>query len=114
MVKPTSEKLAELLKQEAQLKARIQLLKNRESVAERKRDTRRKILIGSAILARVKRGAWHEKQLMDMLDVELVEDRDRSLFELPLKTPGLTAAPAAPPPSGTPDPGPSAVPATRA
>ena len=97
MAKNPSDKLAELLQQEAQLKARIQLLKNRESAAERKRDTRRKILIGGAILARVKRGAWHQKQLMDLLEQELVEDRDRVLFDLPVKVPQSPPLPPATP-----------------
>ena len=41
-------KLEKLLEKEAQLKAQIQLAKATERTQERKRDTRRKILIGAA------------------------------------------------------------------
>lgn len=83
MAKIQKDKLAELLEKEAQLKARIQALKQRESADERKKDARRKILIGGAIIAKVKRGEWHQQQLVDLLDGELKADRDRELFGLP-------------------------------
>lgn len=85
MAKTAKEKLAELQKKEAQIKAQIQLLKARDSNSERKNDARRKILIGGAVLARVKRGDWTRKQLIGLLDTELKLDRDRVLFDLPLK-----------------------------
>jgi len=85
MPKTKNEKLAALLEKEAQIKAQIQSLKQRENEAERKKETRRKILIGGAILAKVKRGDWHPQQLRDLLDAELQADRDRDLFELPRK-----------------------------
>jgi hypothetical protein len=83
MSKKNSEKLAALLEKENQLKAQIQQLKQREREEERKKDTRRKILIGGAILAKVKRGEWHMNQLHDLLSGELKADRDRDLFDLP-------------------------------
>ncbi|HBH7866750.1 TPA: mobilization protein [Vibrio parahaemolyticus] len=83
MSKKNSEKLAALLEKENQLKAQIQQLKQREREEERKKDTRRKILIGGAILAKVKRGEWHMNQLHDLLNGELKADRDRDLFDLP-------------------------------
>ncbi|MGS0943774.1 hypothetical protein ACVA51_25065 (plasmid) [Pseudomonas luteola] len=86
MAKSDEEKLQKLLEQEAQLKAQIQQIKQRQSEVERKRDARRKILIGGAILSKVKKGEWHQKQLIDLLDGELTADRDRELFNLPKKT----------------------------
>lgn len=87
MSKKNSEKLATLLEKENQLKAQIQQLKQREREEERKKDTRRKILIGGAILAKVKRGEWHMNQLHDLLNGELKADRDRDLFDLPKLNP---------------------------
>jgi len=83
MSKKNSDKLEALLEKESQIKAQIQQLKQREREEERKKDTRRKILIGGAILAKIKRGEWHMNQLHDLLDSELKADRDRDLFELP-------------------------------
>lgn len=90
MAKTSQEKLEELQKREAQIKAQIQAIKQRESKAERTKDTRRKILIGGAILAKVKRGEWHQSQLNDLLNAELKSDRDRELFDLPPMTTGAT------------------------
>lgn len=84
MAKTTKDKLADLLKKEAELKAQIQAIKARESEAERKRDTRRKILIGGVVLAKVKRGEWNQEKLQALLNNELKADRDRELFGLPL------------------------------
>lgn len=84
MAKTKNEKLAELLEKEAQIKAQIQAIKQRETEADRKKDTRRKILIGGAVLAKVKRGEWKEMQLHDLLNSELKADRDRELFDLPI------------------------------
>ena len=97
MAKTTKDKLAQLLEKESQLKAQIQALKQREAEAERKKDTRRKILIGGAILAKMKRGEWHMKQLQDLLNSELKADRDRELFDLP----SLNQNQASEAPSGT-------------
>jgi len=97
MAKTTKEKLAELIKKEAELKAQIQAIKARESEDERKRDTRRKILIGGVVLSKVKRGDWTNEKLQALLNNELKADRDRELFGLPLlasneakKDPGAT------------------------
>lgn len=87
MAKMQKDKLAELLEKEAQIKAQIQALKQRESAEERKKDARKKILIGGAIIAKVKRGEWHQQQLIDLLESELKSDRDRDLFGLKKLTP---------------------------
>ena len=84
MAKTKSEKLAELQQKEAQIKAQIQALKARDSEEERKRDTRRKILIGGVVLSKVKRGEWGKEKLNALLDNELKANRDRELFGLPL------------------------------
>lgn len=97
MAKTKAEKLAELQEKESQIKAQIQALKARDSEEERKRDTRRKILIGGVVLSKVKRGEWGQEKLKALLDNELKADRDRELFGFPplasneaKKDPGVT------------------------
>lgn len=86
MAKTRAEKLEELRRKESQIKAQIQQLKQREQAEERRKDTRRKILIGGAVLAKIKRGEWHYQQLVSLLASELKSDRDLALFdELNLK-----------------------------
>ena len=53
-----------------------------ESARKRADDTRRKILIGSAVLAQVKRGEWSEDQLHAMMASALIRTDDRALFGL--------------------------------
>ncbi|VWC46013.1 hypothetical protein BAR24066_07368 [Burkholderia arboris] len=81
MARTKSDKLAELLKKQEQINQQIQALKQRESAEERKKDTRRKILLGGVVLAKVKRGDWPYQQLLDLIDGDLTADRDRALFD---------------------------------
>jgi hypothetical protein len=75
-------KLELLLEKEAQLKAQIQQAKAAERTLEKKRDTRRKILIGAAVLARVEMGEWPQKDLTMMMDGFLSRPHERELFDL--------------------------------
>ena len=75
-------KLQRLLEKEAQLKAQIQLAKAAERTLEKKRDTRRKILIGAAVMARVNGGEWPEADLRMMMDGFLSRPNERELFGL--------------------------------
>jgi len=79
-----SQKLSTLKKKQEQLKAQIQALEARERLRERKRDTRRKILIGAYYLDKAKNDdkAWH--LLVAEMDNYLSRDVDRKLFDLPL------------------------------
>jgi len=73
------------LKQE---KAKKQQIEARKRVAEaktqRSQDTRRKILIGATILAKVEQGEWPQERLLSMLDLSLNRSDDRALFDLPI------------------------------
>lgn len=89
--KPTQRE--KLLEQQRQLAAKIAALNAREKSTERKIDTRRKILIGGAINASIKRGKFSEEQLMTMLNRELFAPRDRALFDLPPRPDGQTKPP---------------------
>ena len=84
------ERIATLEAKLKQEKARKQLIEARkratESKLKRSQDTRRKILVGAAILAKVERDEWPEAKLLALLDVTLTRSDDRALFGLPLRT----------------------------
>jgi large subunit ribosomal protein L7/L12 len=83
--KPDTTHLLEKLKQQkAILEARIQAAEARMKQGQRKKDTRRKILIGSYYLDK----AMAENtlpQLKVLMDKYLSRESDRKLFDLPLK-----------------------------
>ena len=74
-------KLKQATAREQQIEAR------RESIGRNRRhseDTRRKILVGAAILAKVERGEWPQDKLLALLDASLTRADDRALFSLPI------------------------------
>lgn len=79
-------KIAELEAKLRQLKERQQAVEARrrtlESRRERKADTRRKILVGAIVLAKVERGEISESDLRRWLDAALTRPDDRGLFGL--------------------------------
>ena len=75
-----SSKLEQLLKKQEELKAQIRKEKNKLSQAERKLDTRRKILLGALMMDMMKKGELDEKKIMKRLDSFLSRDTDRKLF----------------------------------
>ena len=74
-----------------QAKAKRQQIEARKRAAEskvkRSQDTRRKILVGAAILAKVERGEWPQDKLLALLDASLTRADDRALFDLPAAQP---------------------------
>lgn len=72
-----------------QLKAKQQRVEARRRSIEAKRtrkvDTRRKVLVGAIVLARIEQGRFPEAELRAWLDEALTRDDDRALFELPMK-----------------------------
>nr|WP_176024263.1 mobilization protein C [Brucella pseudintermedia] len=83
MARPRDEIIADLQDRERQIQARIKALQAKGASENRKKDTRRKILIGGAVLAKVKRGDWLYQQMVDLVNDVLTSDRDRALFDLP-------------------------------
>ena len=81
------ERIAALEAKLRQEKARKQQIEARKRAAEsklrRSQDTRRKILVGAAILAKVERGEWPREKLLALLDATLTRTDDRALFDLP-------------------------------
>ncbi len=87
---PQSEKVRIRLRALDERLARLQIEKNRliarVSQAERKRDTRRKILIGGAVLAAVDHegvpALRSSAELLRWLDARLTRPHDRAIFDL--------------------------------
>lgn len=78
------EKLEKLEQRKAKIAAEIGRVKAREAEADRKADTRRKILAGALILSMAERGELISKnELVAAMDRALVRPQDRTLFNLP-------------------------------
>jgi len=77
--KPT--RLESFKKQQDQLKAKIQALEASEFSRERKRETRRKILVGAYYLDKM-RAENRFDELVGLMDAYLSRDTDRVLFNL--------------------------------
>ena len=78
-------RLEQLLKKQEELKAQIRKEKNKLVLAERKKDTRRQILLGALMLDLMKKGELDEKKIRKRLDSFLTKELDRKLFDLPEK-----------------------------
>ena len=80
------DRIADLEKRLKQAKALKQQQVTRERAAEKKRqrsdDTRRKILVGAVILAKVEHGEWPKERLREWMDKALTRADDRALFGL--------------------------------
>lgn len=73
------QKLRQLKERQQAVEARQRTLDSRR---ERKADTRRKILVGAIVLAKVEQGELASETLHGWLDAALVRDDDRALFKL--------------------------------
>lgn len=77
-------RLEKLEQRRAKIAAEIQRIRGREAAAERKSDTRRKILAGVLILSMVEREVGISKNVFfTALDKSLIRPQDRVLFNLP-------------------------------
>jgi hypothetical protein len=75
-------KLKQLKVRQQRAEARARALSSRR---DRKADTRRKILVGAVLLAKIEQGVFEERTLKGWLDKALTRDDDRALFELDAK-----------------------------
>jgi hypothetical protein len=73
------EKLKQLKLKHQRTEARRKAI---ETKRERKADTRRKILIGAVVLAKIEQKVMDEKLLREWLDQALTRNDDRALFGL--------------------------------
>jgi large subunit ribosomal protein L7/L12 len=78
-------KIAALQKRLSQVKAKKAKAEARLAQAERKRDTRRKILIGAFYLEKMRADADARGKITAALDQYLTRADDRALFDLPPK-----------------------------
>ena len=74
--------LEKLKAQQAKITARIQAVEAKHKVSERKKDTRRKILVGSYYLENAIKND-RVQEIKKTMDKFLTRDSDRSLFDLP-------------------------------
>ena len=90
-----NERVAALEERLKQLKAKQQQVDARkrafESRQARKNDTRRKMLAGAIVLAKVEQGVLADTQFRKWLDEALTRADDRALFDLPLEPQSQTA-----------------------
>jgi hypothetical protein len=73
-------RLKQLKTRQARVEARKRALASRR---ERKDDTRRKILAGAILMAKVEQGVVDKATFQGWLDAALTRTDDRALFELP-------------------------------
>lgn len=72
-------------------KQTVQPTRTAERANVRPRNTRRKVLIGAAVLARLADGSYTQAELHALLDTVISRQEDRALFDLPARpdsTPG--------------------------
>ena len=79
--KTDAERLAAYKQQEAALKAKIARIETKTKDQERKTDTRRKIIIGSAVMAHAKIDKPFSDRLGEILKVAVIRDTDRELIK---------------------------------
>jgi uncharacterized protein (DUF3084 family) len=109
-MKDADDKLKKLELKRASLEAEIKRLRAAASATERKRDTRRKLLVGAVVLGAVDRGETPRAPWMAMLDKHLVRPHDRALFDLPPKPEDNRPLTKTPPQSASAPKAPSALP----
>ena len=85
MDKSVKSKIEKLKKKQEVLKARIQLIENREKAKERKLDTRKKILVGSYFIEKYMEDK-KESELIKIMDQYLTRQSDRKVFDLDYDT----------------------------
>lgn len=88
---PTPERIAKARLQAEQAKARLQALEARLNENERKRDTRRKIILGGLLLDAATKDDRYAKVIAALLS-RIDRDNDRKVFD-GWEPPGSTAAP---------------------
>lgn len=76
--KSTSQRIESARAQKAQIEAKLAALEARQKSDERKRDTRRKIVVGAAVLAHAERDATFRDALKAALRAAVTRDIDKA------------------------------------
>lgn len=92
MAKSVKERAEALRKRKAEIEARLADLEHREKAAERKRDTRRKVIAGAYALEHCEFDPDFKATLEGLLNSYLEKPGDRELFGLAPLTPEELAA----------------------
>ena len=87
MRRTPEERISELEKQRDQINARLQKERAKVSAQKRKDDTRRKIIVGAALLAHAEHDDTVKVQLWRILDAQVTRPQDRALLGLSDKQP---------------------------
>ncbi|MDR3490321.1 MAG: mobilization protein [Bradyrhizobium sp.] len=75
--KPNTVRIAELEERKKQIEAKLATLAAHEKVFARKRDTRRKVIVGAAVLAHAERDAEFARRLQMVLTLAVMREGDR-------------------------------------
>jgi hypothetical protein len=89
------EQKAELLRKRAELDQRLAQLQAREKATAQREDARRKIVLGAAVLAFIRKQPQHAAGMAKTL-LPLVADRDRELVAAAFQAPPVPPTPPAP------------------
>lgn len=92
MGKSVADKVAALQRRKAEIDARLSQLRAREKSAERRRDTRRKVIAGAYALEHCNFDPAFKATLYGLLDQYVERPSDRELFELGPKPPAAPPA----------------------
>ena len=80
--KTPQERIADLERQHAQIKARLNRERAKITAQKRKDDTRRKIIAGAALLAHANHNPAFKKQIWQVLNTHVTQKQDRALLGL--------------------------------
>ena len=80
--KTPQERIADLERQHAQIKARLNRERAKITAQKRKDDTRRKIIAGAALLAHANHNPAFKKQIWRILNTHVTQKQDRALLGL--------------------------------
>ena len=96
MAKPISDKIAALKAKQEKLAAELSTLSAKAKTEERKRDTRRKILVGGAVLAAIDSDTGLADMVRLVLDMGITRPDDREMLaDLLREKAKVVASPAA-------------------
>ena len=76
----TTDRIATLERKKAQIAERLKTLTAQEAARKRREDTRRKIIVGAAVLVHAELDTAFAQQLKAVLDKAVMRDLDRKLL----------------------------------
>jgi hypothetical protein len=82
----SSDKLKKLQEQHERSRKRLEAFRHQQKAEEKKADSRRKVLIGEAVVQAVKNGKLTEQVLGEILDAYILKERDREFLGLAAKS----------------------------